>query len=106
MPSIWPASTVPPLYVMDEDTLRHMCREFVGEFGRRYANCRVLYGAKAFVNPALARLVQEEGLGMDVVSGGEVAVAQAAGFPPDLMYFHGNNKSADEPQDGLGLSRW
>ena len=85
-----------PLYVLDEDTLRHMCREFVGEFGRRYADCRVLYGAKAFVNPALARLVQEEGLGMDVVSGGEVAVAQAAGFPPELMYFHGNNKSADE----------
>ena len=85
-----------PLYVFDEHTFRSMCREFVDEFGRRYPSTRVLYASKAFINPALARLVQEEGLGMDVVSGGELAVAQAVGFPPELIYFHGNNKSQDE----------
>lgn len=85
-----------PLYVYDEDTLRGMCREFVGEFGGRYANSKVLYAAKAFINPALARLVREEGLGLEVVSGGELAVALAAGFPPELVYFHGNNKGEHE----------
>ena len=90
-----------PLYVFDEATLRHMCREFIDEFGHRYSNTRVLYAAKAFINPALARLVQEEGLGMDVVSGGELAIAEAAGFPPEGIYFHGNNKSADELRAAL-----
>ena len=85
-----------PLYVFDEETLRHMCREFVGEFTGRYAKTKVLYAAKAFVNPALARLISEEGLGMDVVSGGEIAVAQAVRFPPERIYFHGNNKTPDE----------
>ena len=85
-----------PLYVFDEATLRGMCREFVGEFTARYANTKVLYASKAYVNPALARLVQEEGLGLDVVSGGELAVAEAAGVPMSEVYFHGNNKSPEE----------
>lgn len=85
-----------PLYAFDEDTLRHMCREFVGEFSRRYANTRVVYASKAFINPALARLMKEEGLGLDVVSGGELAVAKAVDFPLDVVYFHGNNKSSEE----------
>ena len=85
-----------PLYVLDETTLREMCRSFVGEFTGRYADTRVVYASKAFVNPALARLVAEEGLGLDVVSGGELAVAQAVDFPADSVYFHGNNKSPDE----------
>ena len=87
-----------PLYVIDEHTLRSMCREFVGEFGSLYPDTRVLYAAKAFVNPSLARLVHEEGLGIDVVSGGELAVAEAARFPPEDIYFHGNNKGLDELQ--------
>ena len=85
-----------PLYVLDETTLREMCRSFVGEFTGRYADTRIAYASKAFVNPALARLVAEEGLGLDVVSGGELAVAQAVDFPADAIYFHGNNKSPDE----------
>ena len=85
-----------PLYVFDEDTLRGICREFVNEFGSRYPNSRVLYASKAFITPPLARLIHQEGLGLDVVSGGELAVAQAAGVPPDAIYFHGNNKSAEE----------
>ena len=85
-----------PLYIFDEDTLREMCREFVEEFTDRYPKTRVLYAAKAFINPALAKLVHEEGLGLDVVSGGELAVALAGGVPADMLYFHGNNKAADE----------
>ena len=90
-----------PLYVYDEDTLRHMCRQFVDEFSHRYPATTVLYAAKAFINPALAKLVQEEGLGMEVVTGGELAVVQAVGFPPEGIYFHGSNKSAEELQAAL-----
>ena len=90
-----------PLYMYDEDTLRATGREFVHEFTARYPKTRVLYAAKAFVNPALARLVHEEGLGMDVVSGGEIAVTQAVDFPADHIYFHGNNKTADELEMAL-----
>ena len=90
-----------PLYVFDEDTLRGICREFVDEFSSRYANTRVLYASKAFINPALAKLVHQQGLGLDVVSGGELAVTQAAGVPPADIYFHGNNKSAAELEMAL-----
>ena len=54
-----------PLYVYDEDTLRHMCREFIGEFTQRYSKTKVLYAAKAFINPVLVKIVRQEGLGMD-----------------------------------------
>ena len=85
-----------PLYVYDEKTLRGMCRTFIEEFTSRYRNTKVLYASKAFVNPAIARLVTEEGLGMDVVSGGEVAVAVAGGADASNLYFHGNNKTPEE----------
>ena len=90
-----------PLYVFDEETLRMMCREFVGEFTSRYADTTVAYASKAFVNPALARLVHEEGLGLDVVSGGELAVARAAEVDMNAVYFHGNNKTPDELEYAL-----
>ena len=90
-----------PLYVFDEETLRTMCREFVGEFTSRYADTTVAYASKAFVNPALARLVHEEGLGLDVVSGGELAVARAAGVDMGAVYFHGNNKTPEELEYAL-----
>ena len=85
-----------PLLVFDEETLRTMCRQFVGEFTSRYSNSFVAYASKAFLNQAIARLVAEEGLGLDVVSGGELAVAKAAEVPMDGLYFHGNNKSPEE----------
>ena len=96
-----------PLLVYDEATLRGICREFVGEFTSRYAKSRVLYASKAYVNPALARLVHGEGLGLDVVSGGELAVALAAGVDPSVIYFHGNNKTPDELRSALdaGIGR-
>ena len=90
-----------PLLVFDEVTLRAMCREFVNGFGSRYANSRTLYASKAFVNAGIARLVAEEGLGLDVVSGGELAVAVAAGVDLSRVYFHGNNKTPDELEYAL-----
>jgi diaminopimelate decarboxylase len=85
-----------PLYVFDEHTLRSKCREFRTEFTTRYANTLIIYAAKAFLNQALAEIINEEGLGLDVVSGGELSVAQLAEFPREKTYFHGNNKSAEE----------
>lgn len=85
-----------PLYVFDEVTLRERCREFVGGFRERYPNSTVIYACKAFINVALAQLLKEEGMGLDVVSGGELAVAQRADFPSGKIYFHGNNKSREE----------
>ena len=96
-----------PLYVFDEDTLRGMCREFVSGFRGRYPDSDVVYACKAFINVALAQLLKEEGLGLDVVSGGELAVAQRAEFPPERVYFHGNNKSREELEMALeyGIGR-
>ena len=85
-----------PLYVFDEATLRNVCREFLREFGSRYPQVTVLYASKAYINKALARLFAEEGLGLEVVSGGELAVVRAAGVPLDRVYFHGNNKGPEE----------
>lgn len=85
-----------PLYVFDEATLRSTCREFVEEFTSRYPRSRVLYASKAFVNPAIARLIGEEGLGIDVVSSGEIAVARSGGVDSSALYFHGNNKTPEE----------
>ena len=92
-----------PLYVFDEPSLRSKCAEFKQEFSRRYADTTVIYACKAFINKALAQIFKEEGLGLDVVSAGELAIAQAVGFPMDTVYFHGNNKSAEELKLALNL---
>ena len=92
-----------PLLVFDDATLRGMCRGFVDAFTARYANSEVLYAAKAFVNGAIAKIVAEEGLGLDVVSGGELAVADAAGADMSRVYFHGNNKTPDELEYALDV---
>jgi diaminopimelate decarboxylase len=85
-----------PLYVYDEAGLRGQCREFRAQFGGRYPEAEVLYACKAFTALAMLRLVREEGLGLDVVSGGELEIARAAGFPMNKVSFAGNNKSAAE----------
>ena len=90
-----------PLYVYDEATIRHMCRDFVGSFRREYPGASVSYSSKAFTSPILARLLESEGLGMDVVTGGELAVAKAAGFPAERLNFHGNNKTRPELEEAL-----
>ena len=90
-----------PLYVFDEQTLRGKCQEYLHEFRSRYPNTDVLYASKAFINLAIATIMHEEGMGLDVVSGGELAVALGAGFPAGRIYFHGNNKSEQELREAI-----
>ena len=85
-----------PLYVFDEATLRNRCLEYRQEVAQRYPDSEVIYACKAFINPAMAVLLHQEGLGLDVVSGGEISIAKSVAFPPEKVYFHGNNKSEDE----------
>ena len=80
-----------PLFVYDEAHLRARCREAVSAFGDGVA-----YAAKAFLCLAMARLVHEEGMHLDVATGGELHVALAAGVPADRLVLHGNNKSTNE----------
>ena len=80
-----------PLFVYDEEHLRVRCREAVAAFGDGVA-----YASKAFLCKAMARLAHEEGLCLDVASGGELATVLAAGVPADRVVLHGNNKSTDE----------
>jgi diaminopimelate decarboxylase len=85
-----------PLYLFDEATLREKCREFKDEFDRYQPGTLVVYASKAFLNRALALLFREEGMGLDVVSGGELSIGQSVDFPADRVYFHGNNKTPEE----------
>lgn len=82
-----------PLFVIDEDDFRSRCREMAESFGGPE---RVHYASKAFLCTEVARWVAEEGLGLDVASGGELAVALRADFPPSRITMHGNNKSVEE----------
>jgi diaminopimelate decarboxylase len=82
-----------PLFVLDEDDFRSRAREYRDAFG---GAASVYYAGKAFLCTAVARWIDEEGLSLDVCTGGELAVAKAAGFPPERLLFHGNNKSPDE----------
>ncbi|MBE9375766.1 diaminopimelate decarboxylase [Saccharopolyspora sp. HNM0983] len=82
-----------PLFALDEDDFRSRCRDYAAAFGDPAA---VHYASKAFLCTEVARWVAEEGLSLDVCSGGELAVALRAGFPVERITFHGNNKSMDE----------
>lgn len=85
-----------PLYLFDEVTIRARCKEFTAEFRNRYKNTIIAYASKAFLNRSLAQILKDEGMALDVVSGGELSVAQAIEFPPEEIFFHGNNKSEME----------
>lgn len=85
-----------PLYVMNEDGIRENCRLLKNEFMNRHPNTFVLYASKAFSTLAMYQIIKEEGLGIDVVSGGELHTALQAGIPMADVYFHGNNKSEEE----------
>ena len=114
-PNVWPRNTVrdddgvvsiagvavteiadefgTPVFVVDEDDFRSRCREIAAAFG---GGEYVRYAAKAFLCTEVARWIDEEGLSLDVCSGGELAVALHANFPPERIALHGNNKSVDE----------
>lgn len=86
-----------PLYVMDENTIRKNCRIFKSSIDKYYGGKGlVLYASKTMSCKEICRIVADEGLGLDVVSGGELYTALGAGFPAGKIYFHGNNKTPDE----------
>lgn len=86
-----------PAYIMDEQEIRRSCREFVNSIDVNYGgNGRVLYASKALCCKEMCRIVNEENMGLDVVSGGELYTALSVNFPADKICFHGNNKTRSE----------
>ena len=90
-----------PLYVFDEADIRDRCRTYRAAFESRYPHVTIAYAGKAFLTPAMARLIDEEGFDLDVASGGELHVARVADFPARRLVFHGNNKSPRELNEAL-----
>ena len=94
-----------PLYIMDEELIRKSCRAFKQSIEKSYGgNGLVLYASKAFCSMAMCKIMEQEGLGLDVVSGGEIYTALRAGFPAHKIYFHGNNKTEEELEMALDYS--
>ena len=97
-----------PLYVFDEESLRTQVRTYREALASHYpGTAQAAYASKAYLCTAIAQLFAEEGLDLDVVSGGELYVALQAGFPPERIHFHGNNKSREELSEALaaGIGR-
>lgn len=92
-----------PLYVVDEQYLRGMCRAFVDSVNAYAPGGRVSYASKAFCTMAMCRIVEQERMGLDVVSGGELYTAKQAGFPMDRVTMHGNSKTPDEVRLAISL---
>ncbi len=105
-----------PCYVFSETIIRKKCRQYVNAFSERnvtfemqYVNAfsernvtfEILYAGKAFLVKAMCNILKEEGLSLDVSSGGELYTALSAGFPPGKIFFHGNNKSQEEIEFAL-----
>lgn len=97
-----------PLYVMNEDMIRSKAREYISALATCYPDSGVIYAGKAFLPMWMCDVAYEEGLHLDVVSGGELYTALKAGFPPRHIFFHGNNKSHQEIRMGLdaGVGRF
>lgn len=96
-----------PLYVMDEKALRERCREYKQVFHALKPDTDISYAGKAALNLALCQIIDQEGLGLDVASGGELYTAIMAGFPPERITMHGNNKTPTELREALqaGVNR-
>ncbi len=92
-----------PLFIYDEQSLRDQCRAYHAAFGALTDLYEIVYASKAFSCRAMCELVAQEGLSLDVATGGELAAARAAAFPPARIYFHGNNKSVAEIELGLDV---
>ncbi|MFD1707092.1 diaminopimelate decarboxylase [Siminovitchia sediminis] len=90
-----------PLYVYDVELIRSRARSFKKMFDKHGVKSQVAYASKAFSSIAMLQLVHEEGLSLDVVSGGELYTAIAANFPLEKVHFHGNNKSEEELEMAL-----
>jgi diaminopimelate decarboxylase len=85
-----------PLYVMDEAAIRQRCRDYLRAFRSRYPRVEVSFATKAFLCQGICRLMEQEGLNLDVASGGELYRALGSGFPAQRISLHGNNKSPEE----------
>lgn len=90
-----------PLYIYDVELIRNRARGFKQTFDDLGIKAQVAYASKAFSTVAMIQLVEQEGLSLDVVSGGELYTALAAEFPVDRIHFHGNNKSREELEMAL-----
>ena len=97
-----------PLYIYDERTIRQTCRDYLRDFQSHLPGARAHYAGKAWLNPALTRILVEEGFGLDVVSAGELHVALAGGMDPEQIAFHGNGKTREEIRYALdhGVGRF
>ncbi len=92
-----------PLYLMDEERIRHNCRVYVNAMRESFGEDALpLYASKAASFKQIYRIVREEGMGVDVVSGGELYTALAADFPAENIYFHGSNKTDCEIEYAVG----
>jgi diaminopimelate decarboxylase len=89
------------LYVMDEAHLRHQMREYVRWTQYHWKDVEVLYAMKAFTAVAMVQMLHEEGLSVLTASGGELAIALAAGMPAERIYMHGNNKTPQELTEAI-----
>ncbi len=92
-----------PLFIMDEALIRSKMRYFKDVFQSPLCSSQVIYASKAFLNLAMCQIVNEEGLFLDVVSGGELYTAHKANFPMEKILFHGNNKTIDELKMAIEL---
>lgn len=93
-----------PLYVIDEELVRENCRRYYESFKVSEKRNKVAYAGKAFLTLAMCQIIDQEGLCLDVVSGGELYTACKAGFPMEKIYFHGNNKTIEEIKMGINLN--
>ncbi|GIO11744.1 diaminopimelate decarboxylase [Cohnella xylanilytica] len=93
-----------PLYIVDEALVRQRAREYMEAFRETGLRFQVAYASKAFCVMAMCRLAEEEGMSLDVVSDGELYTALQAGFPPERIHFHGNNKTPEEIEMALNAN--
>ena len=85
-----------PLYVMEENKIRQICRGYTKTLQESGMDGMVLYASKAFLTTAMCKIIESEGMGLDVVSAGELYTALHANFPTEKLYLHGNNKTEKE----------
>ncbi|MFQ5574039.1 MAG: diaminopimelate decarboxylase [Terriglobia bacterium] len=90
-----------PLFLLDEYSVRSKCEEYRAAFRRPGMTADIIYAGKAFLSAAVCDIINEEGLMLDVSSGGELYLAHEAGFPADRIFFHGNNKTPGELEQAL-----
>ncbi len=92
-----------PLYVIDEADLRERCREYRQSFTKRLPQVSICFAGKALITTAICRIVEQEGLNLEVCSAGELYTAQQAGFPPERMLLHGNFKLDEELEMAVAM---